>query len=257
MQIIIPMSGEGLRFKAAGYQTLKSLICVNGKPIIEYVVDLFPGDHEFLFICREDHAAKYNLTSYLPSLRNNVTLVTIEPHKLGPVYAVLQAKSYIRHETQVLLSYCDYYMDWDFNAFIEQVTHNKEDGSVICYTGFHPHLLHAKNVYAGCRVGANNDLLEIREKYSFEQDKMKGHHSVGAYYFKSGQLMEEYFICAMKKNITLNSEFYVSMVYNLLLQDGLKINVYDGVQHFCQWGTPEDLEEFLYWSDIFVKHKYK
>lgn len=251
------MSGEGSRFKAAGYHTWKPLICVNGKTIIEYVVDMFPGDHEFLFICREDHALEYNLTSYLPSLRDKVTVVTIKQHKLGPVYAALQAKSYIKHEMPVLLSYCDYYMEWDFNAFVEQITQNKQDGSVICYTGFHPHLLHSKNIYAGCRVGTKNELIEIREKHSFEEDKMKGHHSVGAYYFKSGQLMEDYFIRSMEENNSLNGEFYVSMVYSLLLQDNLKVNVFDGVQHFCQWGTPEDLEEFLYWYDIFVNYKYK
>lgn len=257
MQIIIPMSGEGSRFKAAGYQTLKPLIPVNGKPIIEYVVDLFPGDHEFLFICREDHAVQYNLTTYLPSLSQKATVVTIKPHKLGPVYAALQAKNEIKRDIPILLSYCDYFMKWDFDAFIEKTTKSNDDGNVICYTGFHPHLLHSKNVYAGCRINEENRLLEIREKYSFEEDKMTGHHSAGAYYFKSGQLMLDYFIKSMEADNSLNGEFYASMVYNLLLQDHLKVNVYDEVSHFCQWGTPEDLEEFLYWTDIFIKNEYK
>ena len=38
MQIIIPMSGLGSRFQAAGYTEPKPLIKVDGKPIIEHVV---------------------------------------------------------------------------------------------------------------------------------------------------------------------------------------------------------------------------
>ena len=33
----------------------KPLIEVDGKPIIEHVVNMFPGEEDFLFICNEDH----------------------------------------------------------------------------------------------------------------------------------------------------------------------------------------------------------
>ena len=50
MQIVIPMSGYGERFRAAGYTVPKPLIEIDGKPIIEYVVGMFPGENDFLFI---------------------------------------------------------------------------------------------------------------------------------------------------------------------------------------------------------------
>jgi NDP-sugar pyrophosphorylase family protein len=53
MQIIIPMSGFGERFRAEGYTLPKPLIEVEGKPVIAHVVDLFPGDHDFIFVCNE------------------------------------------------------------------------------------------------------------------------------------------------------------------------------------------------------------
>ena len=34
-------------------------------------------------------------------------------------------------------------------------------------------------------------------------------------------------------------------------RDNLNIHVYNKVKHFMQWGTPEDLEEFLHWMKIF------
>jgi hypothetical protein len=59
----------------------------------------------------------------------------------------------------------------------------------------------------------------------------------------------------MDENIHLNGEYYVSLVYNLMLRDKLSIKVYDKVPYFCQWGTPKDLEEYLTWSQII--HHYK
>lgn len=38
MQIIIPMTGYGSRFVAAGYKELKPFIQVMGHPIIEWIV---------------------------------------------------------------------------------------------------------------------------------------------------------------------------------------------------------------------------
>ena len=46
MKIIIPMSGFGERFRRAGY-----VILIDGKPIIEHV-EMFPGETDFIFICR-------------------------------------------------------------------------------------------------------------------------------------------------------------------------------------------------------------
>jgi 4-diphosphocytidyl-2C-methyl-D-erythritol kinase len=50
VQIIIPMSGLGQRFIDAGYSDPKPLIQVDGKPIIEHVVNLFPGETNVTFI---------------------------------------------------------------------------------------------------------------------------------------------------------------------------------------------------------------
>ena len=47
MKIIIPMTGIGKRFIDAGYTTPKPLIEVDGKPIIEHVVSLFPNEKDY------------------------------------------------------------------------------------------------------------------------------------------------------------------------------------------------------------------
>ena len=66
-QIIIPMSGFGERFRRAGYALPKPLIEVDGKPIIAHIIDLFPDEPDFIFICNQEHldSPKYRLRETL------------------------------------------------------------------------------------------------------------------------------------------------------------------------------------------------
>ncbi len=249
MKVIIPMSGLGSRFIEAGYKDPKPLIKVHGKPIIEWVVKMFASDDEFIFICRDEHIANTNLAVELKRIKPEGKIVTIKNHKRGPVYAVSKIFDTLKDDEPILISYCDYYMRWDYEGFKKAVLKGEIDGSVPCYTGFHPHLLPKKNLYAGCRVDDENFLLEIKEKFSFTEDKTKSLHSPGVYFFKNGATVKKYFQMALDRDLSLNNEFYVSLVYQLMLKDNLKIYVYDQIKYFCQWGTPEDLEEYLFWVD--------
>jgi hypothetical protein len=147
----------------------------------------------------------------------------------------------------VLVSYCDYYMRWDYAGFLADMATTRPDGAVPCYTGFHPHLLPAGNLYASCRLGADGMLAQIREKHSFAADKTHSLHSPGVYYFGSGAIMKQYCAKLMAAGDSLGGEYYVSMVYNHLVADGLRVAVPGGITHFCQWGTPQDLDDYLYW----------
>lgn len=251
MKIIIPMTGQGSRFVKAGYDTYKALIRMHGQPVIEYVRDLFPGDNTIIFICRNDMLKDNDLEQYLLSLSPDAKVIGIDAHKLGPVYTVAQVFDYIDDNEPVICNYCDFFMQWDYADFKKAVAGNRYAGAIPCYTGFHPHLLHPQNLYAGCQTDANMLLTEIREKYSFEEDKSKGYHSAGTYYFDKGAHVKKYFTQLMDEKIMLNGEYYISLVYNLMLRDGLDVLVYDKIPHFCQWGTPEDMAEYNDWSSIF------
>lgn len=253
MQIVIPLSGEGKRFKVAGYQELKPLIKVGNKPIIQYVVELFPMDSKFIFIVNQAHEEVFQLKELLKSLVPEAKVVAIPPHKKGPVWAVTQAYSEIDDAEEVIVNYCDFNMVWDFHGFIKDIRSNKAAGGILCYTGFHPHLRYKENLYATCSCNVEMTLIEIKEKHTFNELKLNDFHSTGTYYFQSGGLLKVYLNKFLETAIPINGEYYVSEVYNLLVNDGLKVKVNSDVSHFCQWGTPEDFEEFLQWEAVFKK----
>ncbi len=250
MQIIIPMTGYGSRFVAAGYEKLKPFIEVEGHPIIEWIVKgIFPGEEDFVFVCRKQHLQENpDMENELKRISPKCRIYSVDDWvKKGPVYDVLRASDYIKDDEPAIINYCDFYMLWDWENIKERVLSRRCDGCVPCYTGFHPHLAPEKNLYASCRTDDEGNLIEIREKYSFEQDKTKAKHSPGTYYFRTGALLKKYCKKLVDSGQSINGEYYASMIYNFMVADGLKVWIPTDIEYFCQWGTPEDLEESLYW----------
>lgn len=251
MKVIIPMSGMSSRFTAAGYSIPKYLIEVNGKKVIDHIIDLYPKSSDFVFIINDKHEQETNIVDVLNSLVENKTIVTIPHHKKGPVFSVSQFENLIDDEEQVIVNYCDFSMYWNYQEFEQFVNETECDGCVVCYTGFHPHMLGSDN-YAFCKVNLLNEILEIREKQPFTGDKMSEYASTGTYYFRKGSYVKKYFNRLMDEDLNINGEYYVSLVYNLLIRDGFINKVYE-VPHMLQWGTPLDLAMYNKWSDYYQK----
>lgn len=250
MQIVIPMSGFGERFKKAGYEVPKPLIQVDGKPIIQHVVEMFPGSSDFIFIVNREHleVEKYNLESTLKRIAPAGRIVAIEPHKLGPIHAVLNAIEQIDLAKPTVVNYCDFTCLWDWQNFKKFVSENDLAGCLPAYKGFHPHSLGTTN-YAYIRE-EDGRFVDIQEKQPFTSNRMNEYASSGTYYFASGALMKKAFEFVVSNELNVNGEYYVSMAYKYLAKNNLEAFVYP-LQHFMQWGTPEDLNEYQDWSDIF------
>ena len=241
------MSGIGERFIDSGYTNPKPLIEVDGKPMIQHVVNLFRGIDDITFICNKTHLEKTNMRKKLLELYPSCKIIEVpDGLKKGPVCAVSKIFDHINDDKEIIISYCDYGTVWDFENFLNHK--NNYDGLIPSYIGFHPHMLGTDN-YAFCKMNGEY-VSEIREKKPFTDNKMNEYASNGTYYFKSGKLVKKYFKQLIDKDININGEYYVSMVYNLLIQDGLRVGVFE-IEKMLQWGTPYDLETYKGWSDFF------
>lgn len=248
MHIIIPMSGVGQRFIDAGYQDPKPLIEIDGKPIIQHVVELFPGENKFTFICNQTHLDTTPMREVLNRIAPQGNVICIPNHKMGPVFAVASILDDIDDEEEVIVNYCDFGTWWDYPDFLKHTRDRNADGAIPSYKRFHPHMLGSTN-YAFMR-DENQWMLEIKEKEPFTDNRMEEYASNGTYYFKKGSYVKKYFPLLMEKDINLKGEFYVSLIYNLLVSDNLKISIYD-IEHMLQWGTPGDVEEYNSWANYF------
>ena len=247
------MSGLSSRFSKAGYTIPKFMIDIDGKKVIQHIIDLYPKDSDFLFIINDKHAENTDIVELLEDSVDKKNIVVIPRHKKGPVFSIKNFEDYIKDEEQVVINYCDFSMYWDYNDFEKYVNDTQCDGCVVCYTGFHPHMLGSDN-YAFCRTDGRKELQirEIREKQPFTNDKMSEFASTGTYYFRKGSYVKKYFKELIEKDININCEYYVSLVHNLLIEDGLVNLVYE-IPHMLQWGTPIDVSEYRQWSNYYRK----
>jgi NDP-sugar pyrophosphorylase family protein len=250
MQIIIPMSGFGERFRRAGYSIPKPLIEIEGRPIISHVIEMFPGEQDFLFICNDEHLEnpEYRMREILTHYCPRGSVVGIPPHNLGPIHAVRQVENLIDPERPVVVNYCDFTCYWDWTHFKAYVAASRCDAAVPAYKGFHPHTLGTTN-YAYIRE-QDGWMLDIQEKQPYTDNRMEEYASSGTYYFASGKIMSDAFAETMEQGIDVGGEFYVSLALKPLLAVLRNIGVYP-LQHFMQWGTPEDVAEYNGWSAAF------
>lgn len=250
MKIIIPMAGTGARFVAAGYKDPKPLIRLSSdnRMIIEHVLDMFtdPTD-EFIFICNDQHLAETNMRAILEGLRPGCTVLSIPQHKLGPVYTLLPALQHLKDDEEVIVSYCDGTLKFGRHLFTEFVDLNNLDGCLFTHSGFHPHTLSSTKM---AFVRENNGrVLEVKEKASFTDNPFAEHASSGVYYFRRGDMLKKFSNEQITQNISHNGEFYVTLLYNLLIEHGYMIGYFD-TPFFACLGTPEEVRNFEAWSTL-------
>ena len=249
------MSGTGQRFRAAGYTMPKPLIEVEGRSIISHVVDMFPGDHKLTFVCNNDHLndPELGMEAHLKSLKPDVDVFGVDSHEKGPGHAIAQVIDRLDLSEPLVINYCDFACYWDFDDFISFTKETQCDGAIPGYRNFHPHSL-ADNRYAYVKE-QDGWGLNIREKEPFTDTPMAEFASSGTYFFKSGEIAKKYIFDNIENDLNVNGEYYISLPYVPMFRDGLNIAIYE-LQHFMQWGTPVDLEEYVYWSNIFRSLNY-
>lgn len=249
MKIVIPMAGTGDRFIRAGYDDPKPLIEVSGQRIIEYIVNMFDPNDEIVFICNELHMQTTDMKYLLREIVPNCQILTIPNHKKGPIYTMLSTDidSYLSDEEEVIVCYCDNPYLWNYQDFKQWVKDNDSDGCILSHHGFHPHRL--SPTFMAHIKESNLIVSEIKEKEPYTSDPMSEHASTGTYYFKKGAYVKKYFQQAIDQNITYKGEYYVTLVYNLLIKDGLKVHCYP-TDFVTVFGTPEEVENFEAWQTL-------
>jgi NDP-sugar pyrophosphorylase family protein len=254
MKIVIPMAGKSERYKKAGFNKPKFLLPVGEKSMIEKVVDTFdPVKDEYVFIISKQPEGDFRVREFLQDLPLKKKIFEIPPHDLGPTYSLLQIGNELADEEEVIVNYCDFVMNWDYQEFLRRIRQSGYDGAIPSFRGFHPASL-GNTYYAYLKVNKNNELAELREKQPFTENRLNEHASTGTYYFKKWKHVKDFGKQQIDRNIKAGKEYYPSLIYNLMVGAGLKILVYE-VDKFICLGTPEDYLQHQYWFNYFQGKK--
>ena len=121
LNILIPMAGKGSRFSNAGYKKPKPLIDINGKPMIEIVINnLKPNfKHKFIFVVQKEHIKKYNLKNFLLDLCPDSEIVEIDHITEGAACTVLEAESFIDNNNPLMIANSDQWIQMSIDNYLE------------------------------------------------------------------------------------------------------------------------------------------
>lgn len=232
LNILIPMAGAGSRFEQAGYTFPKPLIEVNGKPMIQVVIENLNIDANYIYVVQKTHRLKYNLDSLLNLLTPKCKIIEVDGLTEGAACTTLLAKDLINNKNSLLFANSDQFIEWNSNEFMYKMNETNCDAGILTFTSTHPK-------WSFVKVDKEGFVNEVAEK-----NPISNKATVGFYYWKHGSDYVKYAEQMIAKNIRVNNEFYVCPVFNEAIQDSKKIRTFD-INKMWGLGTPEDLKHYL------------
>lgn len=234
MKILIPMAGEGSRFAKEGYQFPKPLIDVNGKPMIQRVVENLDFDAEYIFLVRKEHIKKYEglLGTLVQITDSRCRIVPVDKLTEGAACTALLAKEHINNDEDLLIANSDQIIEYEKENFNLLKNLANVDAAVFTFNAVHPK-------WSFVKTNSRGFITEVAEK-----NPISNIATCGIYWYRKGSDYVKYAESMISKNIRVNNEFYIAPVYNELIADGKRlIPFYVHKMHGI--GTPEDLNTYL------------
>jgi NDP-sugar pyrophosphorylase family protein len=233
MKVLIPMAGEGSRFSSEGYTFPKPLIDVNGKPMIQRVVENLDFEAEYIFLVRSSHIEKYSgLIEFLQQIKPGSKIISVEKLTEGAACTALLAKEYIDLDEDLLIANSDQIIEYEKQNFESLKNHTSVDSIVFTFNSTHPK-------WSFVKVNETGLAIEVAEKKPISSIA-----TCGIYWYRRGSDFVKYAESMIRKNIRVNNEFYVAPVFNEMLKDKKSLIPFY-VSEMNGIGTPEDLNSYL------------
>ena len=248
INIVIPMAGHGERFAKAGVLIPKPLIMVGEKTLIEHSIETLGIEGTYIFITKKYDNPEYNkqISNIIKKLKpDSIEIITDKPQH-GPADSILYAKEYINNLDPLITTNCDQILMWDANKFLNFISQENIEGSIVLYKSENPN-----NSFAQIENGI---IKTLAEKKVISEDSL-----IGVHYWKHGKD----FVSSAEKLYSNykdmgHKECYVSETYNYLIEDGKKIYPYFIEKNeFNPIGTPEDVSVYLAKVKEFYNEKAK
>lgn len=110
LHIIMPMAGEGSRFRKEGWTTPKPLIELNEMPLfVRAIQSVAISDvrMKYSFIVRQEHIDEYEIDKQIKGILPEANLFSVEKTTRGAVETCLLAESAIDRKDAVIIMDCD------------------------------------------------------------------------------------------------------------------------------------------------------
>lgn len=229
--ILIPMAGQGKRMREAGWDLPKPLILIDGKPMIQVVIENIALHGTYICVVNQEDIDKYEIDKHIKNINSEIKIVIQDKILEGAALSTLVAEKYIDNDEPLLIVNSDQYVSWD-NSIIKKLISSGVDGCLLSFKDKDPK-------WSFSKLNEHNFVTAVSEK-----NPISDNASCGIYYWQKGSDYVKYAKSMIQKNIRTSGEFYVCPVYNEAIEDQKVITI-SMVDKMYGLGTPEDLTYFL------------
>jgi dTDP-glucose pyrophosphorylase len=249
---LIPMAGEGQRYKDSGYIIPKPFIDVDGLPMVVRACKSLPSADKNIFVCRKIHLNQFPIKDILDKYIDNVIIVAIDELTDGQAITCLAAREYIPDDAILNIGASDNDMVYNKDDIERMYQNSQIDGWIWTFRN-NPAVIQNPNMYGWVETDiTKNKALHISCKVPISENPVRDHAIIGAFTFKKAKFFFDAVEEMVSSNARINNEFYVDIAINFAIKSGLNIQVCEVDQYIC-WGTPKDYEEYQYWLSYFKK----
>ncbi len=237
LHIIMPMAGEGSRFRNAGWTTPKPLIELAGKPLFVRAIESVKVDDapmKYSLIVRQEHIDEYAVDKGIREILPDAMIYSVEKTTRGAVETCLIAEAGIADDDAVVVMDCDLeFRSEAYRRIIEEALNNEDatGGALVSFDSDQPK-------YSYAALDENGNVVRTAEK-----EVISNHALCGAYFFASGKEFKEIAHQLLEAPME-KPEFYVSLLYNYLLAKGDTVKLAT-MEDYRSYGTPEELKRYL------------
>ena len=239
LHIIMPMAGEGSRFMKEGWTTPKPLIKLNGRELFLHAIDsidISGIEMKYSFIVRQEHIDKYGIDKEIKAIIPHANIFAVQETTRGAVETCLMAREVIEEEDAVLVMDCDLeFISQGFNVLIKEILSKSVEevngGVLVSFDS-------NESRYSYAAINSEGFVTRTAEK-----EVISRHALCGAYFFSSARSFIYAADSLMHQTNFSKSEYYVSLLYNYLLQRGEIVRLAE-MEAYYSYGTPEELNRY-------------
>ncbi len=236
MNIIIPLCGKGIRFKAT-HDKPKPLINIFNKEMIFYVLDnLNINKEDKIFIIYHKELNNFDFKNILLQKYKDINFIQLNNDTTGAADTIYKGLQIIfqnfNFTDKTILLDCDTFYTVDILNM-----YRNEDNNCVFYvnnTDINP-------IYSYIELDNDKKITRIIEK-----QKISNNANTGCYCFNDIKQLYKYSKYVSENNITFNNETYISCIIHTMILDDIKfVGIELDNNNIYSLGTPQAVNKYI------------
>jgi CTP:molybdopterin cytidylyltransferase MocA len=247
---VVPMAGRGQRFVDRGYADPKPLIDVAGRPMIAQALACLPRPAARVLVAQGEHADDPRFKKVVASLGSGTRVTRLDAVTEGQACTARIGMSGVDPGRPVLFAPCDTGHVYDVDRW-RTLEGSGECDLVVWAAKGHLPALWRPHMYGWMHVDAASDVRAVAVKKQVEGIAPAEQQVVtGTFWFKDGETFLREVDALIAADDRVNGEFYIDTIARRMVERGARVKAFT-VEKYVPWGTPEELDTFVYWNDVF------